>query len=109
VQPLEGEIRGLDEAGAAWRRSFAVIPDLRGEVLEWAERDGFLVISVRLYGSIGGEPVEWITSDHIRLKDGLVVERIAYFDPLPLIGTVLTRPRAWPAFARAQLGRLRSR
>ncbi len=37
------------------------------------------------------------------------VERVAYFDPTPLLRALLTRPRAWPGFARMQLGRLRRR
>jgi hypothetical protein len=105
VQPLEREIRGHAQATAAWKRSFGLIPDLRGEVLEWAERDGFLVISIRLHGTVGRRPVEWISSDHIRLEDGLVRERIAYFDPLPLVGAVLRSPGVWPRFAALQLRR----
>lgn len=102
-------MRGHDRVTAMWRRTFGLIPDLRGEVLDWAERDGFLVIALRLHGTLGGGPVEWVTSDHIRLDaDGLVTERIAHFDPLPLVATLLRRPRAWPRYARLQVGRLRS-
>jgi len=32
-----------------------------------------------------------------------VVERESYFDPLPLLRALLTRPRAWHALARARL------
>lgn len=105
VQPLEREIRGPDATEAMWRRTFALMPDLRGEVLDWAERDGFLAISIRLRGTLGRRRVEWISSDHIRLEDGLVKERIAYFDPLPLVGAVLRSPRVWPRFAALQLRR----
>lgn len=108
VQPLEGDVRGLAATGAMWRRTFAAIPDLRGEVLDWAERDGFLVVSIRLHGTLGGRPVEWVSSDHIRLEDGLVRERVAHFDPLPIVAAALTRPRAWPRFVRTQAARLRS-
>lgn len=109
VQPLEAEVRGHDAAAAMWRRTFGLIPDLRGEVVDWAERDGFLVISIRLYGTLGGRPVEWTSSDHIRLTDGRLRERIAHFDPLPLVAAMLTRPRAWAGYARMQAGRLRAR
>lgn len=105
VQPLEGELRGHEAVTAMWGRSFGLMPDLRGEVLDWAERDGFLVISIRLHGTLGGRPVEWISSDHVRLEDGLVRERIAHFDPLPLVGSVLRNPRVWPRFAALQLRR----
>lgn len=107
VQPLEDEVRGLEDAAAMWRRTFGLIPDLHGEVVDWAARDGYVVISLRLYGTLGGRPFEWTSSDHIRLVDGRIKERVARFDPLPLVAAVLTRPRAWPAFARFQRERLR--
>jgi hypothetical protein len=105
VQPLEGEVRGLDAVGAMWDRTFGLVPDLRGEVLRWAERDGFLVIELRLSGTLGGRRVEWITSDHIELEDGLVKLRVAHFDPAPLVGAILRSPRLWPRFVRQRLGR----
>lgn len=105
VQPLEREARGHGATTAMWHRTFGLVPDLRGEVVDWADRDGFLVISIRLHGTLGRRPVEWISSDHIRLEDGLVKERVAYFDPLPLVGAVLRRPRVWPRFAALQLRR----
>jgi hypothetical protein len=105
VQPLEGEVRGHEATTAMWGRTFGLIPDLRGEVLDWAERGEFLVISLRLYGTLGGRPVAWVTSDHIRLEDGLVKERVAYFDPFPLVVALLRAPRVWPRYAALQLRR----
>ena len=106
MQPLErGEVRGREQTTAMWKRIFGLMPDLRGELVDWAERDGFLVIAVRLQGTVGRRRVEWVTSDHIRLRDGLVIERIAYFDPLPLVAAVLRSPSVWPRFAALQLRR----
>jgi hypothetical protein len=105
VQPLEGELRGQAAVASMWRRVFGLIPDLAGEVVDWAERDGFLVISIRLRGTLGRRPLDWISSDHIRLEGGLARERVAYFDPLPLVAAVLRSPRLWPRFAALQLRR----
>jgi hypothetical protein len=105
VQPLEPELRGQAATTAMWRRTFGLMPDLSGEVLRWAERDGFLVIEIRLHGTLAGRRVEWVSSDHIRLEDGLVRERIAHFDPLPLMAAVARNPRAWPLFARSRFSR----
>jgi hypothetical protein len=55
---------------------------------------------------LASRPVELRTVDRITLRDGLAVERVANFDPLPLLGAVALTPRAWPRFARIQLGRL---
>jgi SnoaL-like domain len=109
VQPLEGEVRGHAGTTAMWQRTFGLIPDLRGEVLDWAERGDFLVVSIRLHGTLGRRPVEWVSSDHIRLEDGLVRERIAHFDPLPIAGALATSPRLWPRYVALQARRLRAR
>jgi hypothetical protein len=105
IQPLEPEIRGRAAVEASWRRNFALIPDLRGEVLRWAASDDLLVIEVQLSGTIGGRRVVWISSDHIRLEDGLVKERVAHFDPTPLVGALLRSPPTLLRFARARLAR----
>jgi SnoaL-like protein len=110
VQPVEGEVRGHAGARGFFDRTFDLIPDLRGEVLRWASGEDLLLIELRLYGTLaGGRPVEWVTSDHIRLEDGLVRERIARFDPTPLLAAALRSPRAWPALVRGNLARLRGR
>jgi hypothetical protein len=59
-------------------------------------------IELTLRGTLGGRPVAWRACDRATLRDGLVVERESYFDPLPLLRAILTRPRAWPALARAR-------
>ena len=43
------------------------------------------------------------------LRDGLVAERVAHFDPTPMVLAIGASPRAWPTFARLQLPQLRSR
>jgi hypothetical protein len=108
-QPLDGVVVGHEAAGELWSRLFAAIPDLRGEVLSWAGRGDHLFIELKLSGTLGGRPLEWVTSDRIRLEDGLVAERVAYFDPLPLILAGLRRPSAWPRLLELNLQRLRRR
>lgn len=105
IQPLEPEIRGRADVDAMWRRNFGLIPDLRGEVLRWAASDDLLVIEVRLSGTLGGRRVEWITSDHIRLEDGLIKERVAHFDPTPLVTALLRSPRTLARFVATRLRR----
>ena len=101
VQPLSKPLVGHDEHLAAWKRLFAQFPDLRAEVHDWAGSGELVFIEFTLKATIGGRPYSWPCTDRIRLEDGLVKERIAYFDPLPLVATVLRRPSAWPAFIRA--------
>jgi hypothetical protein len=110
VQPVEPDARGHAGARGFFDRTFDLMPDLRGEVLRWAGGEDLLLIELRLHGTLaGGRPVEWVTSDHIRLEEGLVRERIARFDPTPVLVASLRSPRAWPALVRGSVARLRRR
>jgi len=84
------------------RPLFALIPDLHGQVERSAVGADCAYIELTLRGTLGGRPVAWRVCDRTTLRDGLVVERESYFDPLPLLRAILTRPRAWPALARAR-------
>jgi ketosteroid isomerase-like protein len=83
------------------RPLFALIPDLHGEVERFAVGADGTYIEMTLRGTLAGRPVGWRVCDRATLRDGLVVERESYFDPTPLLRAIFTRPRAWPALARA--------
>jgi len=83
------------------RPLFALIPDLDGQVERFALGADCAYIELTLRGTLGGRPIAWRVCDRATLRDGLVVERESYFDPTPLLWAILTRPRAWPALARA--------
>jgi hypothetical protein len=94
TQPLLPTAHGPAAFRAQFDTLFAAIPDLRGEVLSWgASADGVL-IDLRLRGTLGGRPVELITCDRIVLRDGLMAERHARMDPLPLVRAALASPAA---------------
>jgi ketosteroid isomerase-like protein len=84
------------------RPLFALIPDLDGQVERFAIAADGVYIELTLRGTLGGRPIAWRACDRATLRDGLVVERESYFDPTPLVRAILTRPRAWPALARAR-------
>jgi ketosteroid isomerase-like protein len=83
------------------RPLFALMPDLRGRVERFAIGADCAYIELTLRGTLGGRPIAWRVCDRATLRDGSVVERESYFDPTPLLRAILTRPRAWPALARA--------
>jgi ketosteroid isomerase-like protein len=83
------------------RPLFALIPDLHGQVERSAIGADCAYIEMTLCGTLGGRAITWRVCDRATLRDGLVVERESYFDPTPLLRALLTRPRAWPALARA--------
>ena len=105
VQPMEREVHGRDEATRFWTRLFEMIPDLRGDVLGWAARGDQVFVELRLEGTVGGRPLAWTTNDRITLEDGLVKERIAYFDTGALAAAILRRPSGWLPYLRARLRR----
>jgi ketosteroid isomerase-like protein len=84
------------------RPLFALIPDLDGQVERFAIGGDCAYVELTLRGTLGGRPIAWRVCDRATLRDGLVVERESYFDPTPLLRAILTRPRAWPALARAR-------
>jgi ketosteroid isomerase-like protein len=64
---------------------FALIPDLHGQVERAAVGVDCAYIELTLRGTLGGRPVCWRVCDRTTLRNGLVVERESYFDPLPLL------------------------
>jgi hypothetical protein len=110
IQPQMPQLVGLE----AFRRGFAeplfsLIPDLHGTVRGWAVDGDTIWIELELEGTLGGRPVTLETVDRISLREGRAIERRAFLDPLPLLTAVLTRPRAWPRFARTQIRQLTER
>jgi hypothetical protein len=108
IQPMMPELVGLE----AFRRGFAeplfdLIPDIHGTVRGWAADGDTIWIELELGGTLGGGPVRIETIDRITLHEGRAIERRAFLDPLPLLGAVLIRPRAWPRFVRAQSMQIR--
>ncbi len=101
-QPLAPPMRGLDEVRGEFRPIFEWLPDFRGEVDRWAANGNVILIELRLRATIGGKPFEWPLVDRFVLgDDGLATERVTYFDSLPLILAVATRPSTWSSFLRS--------
>ena len=48
----------LDEIPAYFNRVFAVVPDLRVEVKNWASRGDVIYIEERITGTVGGQKLE---------------------------------------------------
>jgi ketosteroid isomerase-like protein len=91
------------------RPLFALIPDLHGQVERTATSADCASIELTLRSTLGGRPIAWRVCDRATPRDGLVVERESYFDPLPLLRAIRTSPRAWPALTRAPMGQRRHR
>lgn len=106
IHPIDRNTHGPDEAREFMARTMSVVPDLRYEVEGWASGSGHVIIWGRLHGTAGGGPISWPLVDKIRMEDGLIRERVAYFDPLAVFAQLARRPKAWPAFLHGRLRQL---
>ncbi|HJQ84302.1 MAG TPA: nuclear transport factor 2 family protein [Candidatus Binatia bacterium] len=96
VQPLAPTMHGLAEVRDGFAKIFAWLPDIRGEVDRWSARDDVVFIEFRLRATLGGRPFEWPLVDRFVLgADGLAIERVTYFDALPVLAAAITRPAGW--------------
>jgi ketosteroid isomerase-like protein len=112
VQPLMPKAVGRAECEEGFARLFRLIPDLHATVHRWAATGPDVVfIEFTLAGTFGGRPIAWDAVDRFVLRDGLAVDRVSYFDSLPLAIEMTLRPRGWrrmlTAGFRPQLSRLR--
>jgi SnoaL-like domain len=106
TRPLAAATRGHDGLANYFDELLQTIPDLRGEVLTWAAADETtLFVELRLSGTFGRRPIEWVSVDKLVLRDGLIVEGAANFDGLRLLGAIARRPRGWPDWVKAKLNR----
>ena len=101
IQPTMPVAEGKAAAREGFARLLRIVPDLHVVVHDWAERDDTVFIEFTLTGSFGGREVAWPAVDVIRLRDGLIAERISYFDSIPVNAQMLTRPRGWGRLLRS--------
>jgi ketosteroid isomerase-like protein len=105
IQPQLGTLVGRQAFRNRFARPlFTLIPDLHGQVERFAVGLDSAYVELRLYGTLGGRPITWRVCDRATLRDGVVIERESYFNPLPLMLAILARPSSWPAVARARSG-----
>src|SRR5689334_4824089 len=71
------------------------------DVNRWSANDDALFIEFTLSGTFGGRPISWDAVDRFTLIDGLVAERVSYFDSTPLALKMALRPRGWPRLLRS--------
>ncbi|WP_420242795.1 nuclear transport factor 2 family protein [Roseiterribacter gracilis] len=95
---------GRAAARQDYLRILRALPDLTGVLNSWEHRNGYLFIDMSLEASIGGRMVKWPSIDRIRFRDGIAVERVAYYDPQPVHRAFMRNPKGWSQYARLQAG-----
>ena len=109
IQPQIPDSVGKEGFRETFRPAFELVPDLHATVQGWAANGDRVFIEFTLEGTVGGRAFSSPAVDSFRLRDGLVAERVAHFDPTPMLVAVALSPRAWPRFLRLQASQLTSK
>jgi ketosteroid isomerase-like protein len=107
TQPMMGTLRGKRACRTAFRRLFTLVPDLHADVHAVGHGSRAVFIEFTLSGTYGGKPISWDAVDRFTFTDGLIAERVSYFDSAPLILKLASRPRGWNRLARTAAGLFR--
>ena len=104
-QPLSAPLQGLAAVEAEFRKILGWLPDLRGDVERWNGAGDTLFIEFRLRATLAGRAYGWPVVDRFTLRGDKAIERVSYFDSLPLVLRILRHPRAWRAWWRSGTAR----
>lgn len=101
IQLLSRRLDGIRSAQCEFDGLWGWIPDLRAEVVRWHGDAEVMLIELRLHAGWGRRRIEWPCVDRLILPNGKAVERHAFFDPLPLVSTLLRHPSVWRSWWRS--------
>jgi ketosteroid isomerase-like protein len=104
VQPMMGTLRGKQACRDAFQRLFNVVPDLHADVHRVGHGKNEVFIEFTLSGTYGGKPIAWDAVDRNTFTDGLIAERVSYFDSAPLVVKLVGRPGGWDRLVRIGAG-----
>ncbi len=85
IAPGMPETVGRGPGVEAFRQVFVIVPDFHIDVERWSVSGDAVFLEVTMRGTINGHAVVIPSVDRILLRDGLVVERVAFFDPTPMV------------------------
>ncbi|HJT95225.1 MAG TPA: nuclear transport factor 2 family protein [Mycobacterium sp.] len=107
IQPMMGTLRGKQSCRESFQRLFALVPDLRADVHRVGHGRHEVFIGLTFSGTYGGKLIAWDAVDRVTFTNGLIAERVSYFDSAPLILKLVGRPKGWQRLVRtgAQLFR----
>lgn len=95
TQPLASPMRGIAAAEREFRRIWRLLPDLHVQVDRWRGDSEVVFIELRLRAQVGSTLIEWPGIDRFVLREGKAIQRMTYFDPLPVLPKILTHPSLW--------------
>lgn len=91
--------RGRAAGRDAFAKTFVALPDITGTVHRWSAAGDVLFIEMTFSATIGRRKVDWHDVDRFLFRDGVAVERVAYFDPSPIrrayLGSIAGLRQLW--------------
>jgi ketosteroid isomerase-like protein len=87
--------QGRSACRESFRKTFDLLPDLRGYVLRWSASGDVVFIEMTFRAAIGGRPFEWHNVDRLLFREGLAVDRRAFYDTGRIRRAFLKRPSGW--------------
>lgn len=92
--------RGYEAGREAFRKTFDVFPDMTASVERWSADAQTIFIEITFRATIGGRPTQWRGVDRFDIQDGVVVERVAFLNPLHVRRALLRNPTGWRQLVR---------
>jgi hypothetical protein len=108
IQPLSAPVTGRAAAEREiFRPLFRFLPDLRLTVVRWSAAGDVVFIEWTACATLGKPgTLRWSGVDRFLLgADGTALERVAWFDPAPLLTAILRHPSCWWRFVRSGVAR----
>lgn len=95
---------GQQAGRRAFERAFRAMPDLTAQIRRWSASGDVIFIEMTFRATIGRRQVAWHDVDRILFRDGVAIERIAYFDPASVRRAFLASPSALRQYLRLRFG-----
>jgi hypothetical protein len=106
VQPLSPPVTGRDAAAReVFAPIFRFLPDLRLAVARWSAAGEVVFIEWTGTATLGSGTLRWSGVDRFLLGPDGARERVAWFDPAPLLVAILRHPSCWRRFVGSGVAR----
>jgi limonene-1,2-epoxide hydrolase len=102
VQPMFPDAHGPAEVERMFRKLFSLFPDLRAETQRFAINGDTVFIESECTNNVRGRIIRFPVCDRFAIRDGKLLERQSYSDPLPVVVSVFRHPTMWRGALRSR-------
>jgi hypothetical protein len=95
-QPLSPQRVGVEQWDRQFRQIFALLPGVTAMIRSWSATRPHVYVEFDITAPSRQGQFRMTSCDRFTLHDGLITERLVYFDPLPLLRHILCHPVAGP-------------